>query len=42
MPPATPVAWVGDLGKVVQQAAALVGGERGGRVQRLGNRRNGG
>jgi hypothetical protein len=41
MPSAAAVSRVGDLGEVVEQAAALVGDQRGGRGQPLGNRRNG-
>jgi hypothetical protein len=33
VPSATPVAWVGDLGEVVEQTTALVGRQRGGRGQ---------
>ena len=40
VPSAPPVAWVGDLGEVVEQVMALVGCQRGGRSQPLGNSRN--
>jgi hypothetical protein len=33
---------VGDLGEVVEEAAALMGFQGGGRAQLLGNRGNGG
>jgi hypothetical protein len=42
MPSAAPLAGVGDLGEVVQQAAALARCQRGGRGQPLGDRRDGG
>ena len=42
VPSAAPVAWVGQLGEGVEQAMALVGCQRGGRGQPLGNRCNGG
>jgi hypothetical protein len=42
MPSATPVAGIGDLGEVAEQVTALVGGQRGGWSQPLGNRRDGG
>jgi hypothetical protein len=42
VPSAPPVAGVGDLGEVAEQTTALVGCQRGGRDQPLGNRRNGG
>jgi PHP family Zn ribbon phosphoesterase len=35
VPSAAPLAGVGELGKVVKQAAALVGCQRDGRVQLL-------
>jgi hypothetical protein len=41
VPSAAAVAWVGDMGEVVEQAAALAGCQRGGRGQPLGNRSNG-
>jgi hypothetical protein len=41
MPPATPVAGVGDLGEVAEQVTALVGDPRSGRSQPIGDRRNG-
>jgi hypothetical protein len=41
MPSATPLSRVGELGEVVKQAAALVGGQRGGR-DRMGGSRDGG
>jgi hypothetical protein len=41
VPPAAPMSWVGDVGKVVQQAAALVGCEHGERG-RVGDRGSGG
>ena len=41
MPSATPLSRVGELGEVVEQAAALVGGQRGGR-DRMGGSRDGG
>jgi hypothetical protein len=40
LPSATPVAGVGDLGEVAEQVTALVGGQRSGRSQPLGNHRN--
>ena len=42
MPSATPLAWVGDLGEGVEQAAALAGCQRGGRGRPLGSCRDGG
>jgi hypothetical protein len=41
LPSATPVAGVGDLGEGAEQVTALVGGQRSGRSQPLGNRKNG-
>jgi len=41
VPSATAVAWVGDVGEVVKQAAALVGCQRGGRGQLVANSGNG-
>ena len=41
MPSATAVSWVGDLGEAVEQVMALVGCQRGGRGQPLGNSRDG-
>ncbi len=41
MSSATPVAGVGNLGEVVEQTTALVGCQRSGRGQPMGNRRNG-
>jgi hypothetical protein len=41
VPSATSLAGVGDLGEVAEQVTALVGCQRGGRGQPLGNRRNG-
>jgi hypothetical protein len=38
---AAPVAGVGDLGEVLEQAAALVGRQRRGRSRPLGSRENG-
>jgi hypothetical protein len=35
------VAWVGDVGEVVEQAAALVGCQRGRGGEPVGNRGNG-
>jgi hypothetical protein len=40
VPPAAAVAWVGHVGEVVEQAAALVGRQHGGRGQPVGNRGN--
>jgi hypothetical protein len=42
VPSAAPVAGVGDVGEVVEQAAALAGCQHGGRGQALGSRRDGG
>jgi hypothetical protein len=41
VPSAAAVAWVGDVGEVVKQAAALVGCQRGGRGEPVGNSGNG-
>jgi hypothetical protein len=41
VPSATAVSWVGDLGEAVEQVMALVGCQRGGRGQPLGNSRDG-
>jgi hypothetical protein len=42
VPSAAPVAWVGDLGEVVEQVTVLVGRQHGGSVQPLGDSGNGG
>ena len=41
MPSATPLSRVGELGEVVKEAAALVGGQRGGRDRMDGSRDGG-
>jgi hypothetical protein len=42
VPPAAPVAGVADLGEVVEQVTIVLGRQRSGRVQPLGNCGNGG
>src|SRR6266508_432216 len=42
VPPAAPVAGIGDLGEVVEQVTIVLGCQRSGGVQPLGNRGNGG
>jgi hypothetical protein len=41
VPSAAALSWVGELGEVLEQAAALVGRQRGGRGRSLGSRRDG-